>query len=284
MGFGVFPDATVLVSGDRGFVVGLAVSSSSPGSRDVTSATRWESLNPAVASVQGGTIMAQSSGQAELRGFYQQFTATSRVTVLASSAVRQFSMPTSLTCWPGETFDWKAEALLDSGAVLYPTAITWRSLDDAIVTVTTMEIHNSTGTISTDAAIRCRAGGSTRFEATYAGRTAVAAVTVRPPQDLIELRGSSLREANGATISGVTIFYLLDTASSATIQFETRDRANVTRILGTSSQTVTRGSGTVNLTHTLAAGSSSNVCENVTMTLPGAAPIRASNPVPCPGL
>lgn len=282
--FGVFPDSVLLVSGDRGWVLGSAVFTSSPGSQDVTSATRWEPSNLAVTSVQGNIITAVAPGEAEVRGFYQRFSATTRVTVLAPSSVRQFSMPALLTCWPGETFDWKAEAVLDTGAVHYPTAINWRSMNDAIVTVATREVQNSTGAISTDAAITCRSGGSTRFEATYAGRTAVTAVTVRPTQNLIEVRGVSTSASNGATISGVTVFYLLDTVPSATIQFETRDAANVTRILGTSSQTVTRGSGSVSLSHPLVAGAPSNVCVNVTMTPSGGAPIRDSGPASCPGL
>jgi hypothetical protein len=179
--FGVFPEAVLLGPGDRGWLFAQAAALPSD-PKDVTASTRWESLNPSVASVQGNIIAAILPGDAEVRASYQTFTATTRVTVFSPASIRQFSMAPELACWPTETFAWTAQAVLDSGAIVLPSSITWRSLDDRIVSVAPIEVQNSTGTIGTDARVTCRSAGAARFEATYAGRTAVAEVTVHAPR------------------------------------------------------------------------------------------------------
>lgn len=53
------------------------------------------------------------------------------------------------------------------------------ALDATIASLTTRETQVSTGGVGTEATVICRAAGTTRLEASYAGRTAVADLTVR---------------------------------------------------------------------------------------------------------
>ena len=175
--FAVYPETLRLGPGDRGWLFAQAAAVASD-PKDVTGSTRWESMNPSVASVQGNIITGILPGDAELRAAFQTFTATTHVAVFSPSSIREFTIPAERTCHPAETFAWSAQAVLDSGAIVLPSSIVWRSLDDAIVSVATVEVQNATGTIGMDAKVTCRAAGTTRVEATYAGRTATAEITV----------------------------------------------------------------------------------------------------------
>lgn len=281
--FGVFPTSILLGPGDRGWLFAqAAISPTDP--RDVTAATRWDSTNPSVVSVQGAVVTGVSPGEADLRASYQTFTATTHITVFPLSAIQQFKMAAALICWPNETFSWSAQAVLDTGVTVIPTNITWRSLDDRIVSVTPVETQNSTGTVGTDATIECRGAGSTRFEATYAGRAAVATVTVRAPRDLIEARGHSIRQAGGAVVAiGVTVFYLVESVASARIELVVRDKTDVSRVVASSSLTVAHGGGTVSLETSFPwQGTTANLCDVVEMVLASGARLRALGS-DCPG-
>jgi hypothetical protein len=273
--FAVLPDAVTLIAGDRGWVGALAAVRLEDGGQDVTAATTWESLNPSVVSVQSNILTALSPGQTEVVGRYQRLTGSVRVTVLPPSAIRQFSMAPTLLCWPGETFSWTTQTVVDGGAVVLPTAIGWRSRDERMVSVTPFEQHVGSGHIRTDAEVACRSAGTTAFEATYAGRTAVTAVTVRVPQDLIEIRGISVRQSGATLTHQVTAFYIVDSAAGATIRFESRDASDHARVLGSSSLAVARGSGTATLQNTVQ-GSGSIVCEVVDLLIAGGPAIRAA--------
>jgi hypothetical protein len=255
-------------------VLALAAADSSSLPQDVTAATTWVSISPGVASVDGNTIRAVSPGETIVRGSYRGMTGQTRVTVFPASAIRQFLIPPALFCWPGETFSWNAQVTLDSGAQISPTAIVWRSLDPGLLSVAPIEEKILSGNIGTYADVACRASGSTTIEASYAGRTAVTAVTVRAARDLIEIRGVSVGSTPGGLNHGLTVFYLLDTASAAEIRFQSRDAANPQTVLATSSRTVSRGGGTVSMQNNVPAGR--NVCEAVELLIPGSAPIRAA--------
>jgi hypothetical protein len=214
--FAVFPETVRLGPGDRGWLFAQAAAVPSD-PKDVTASTRWESSNPSVASVQGNIITAILPGDVQVRGAFQTFVAATHVTVFSPASVREFTMPKELVCWPAETFSWTAQAVLDSGDIVLPSSITWRSLDDTIAAIAPVEVQNSTGTIGMDARVTCRAAGTTRFEATYAGHTAVAQVTVRAPRDVIEVRGASATPSPTAVHKGVDVFYVLDSEPSARI-------------------------------------------------------------------
>jgi hypothetical protein len=255
------------------FALAAATSSSLP--QEVTSVTTWESSNPAVASVQGdGTLRALSPGETTVRGSYRGLRGETRVTVFAPSAIRQFSIPSALVCWPGETFSWDAQVTLDTGSVIAPTAVAWRSLDEGRLSVSPVEQKILTGNFGTSANVACRASGSTTIEATYAGRTAVTAVTVRAARDVIELRGVAISSVPGGVTHRVTVFYLLDTASAAEIRFQSRDAATPQTVLASSSRTVSRGGGTVVLQNSVAGGR--NLCEAIELLVPGAPAIRSA--------
>jgi len=272
--FATGPESVTLVVGDRGWVFALAAASQSAAPQEVTDVTTWESSNAAVASVQGNIIRALSPGETTVRGSYRGLTGQTRVSVFATSAIRQVTIPTALICWPGETFSWDAQVTLDTGTVLFPTAVAWRSLDDRMLSVAPVEDKFASGNIGTSATIACRASGSTTIEASYAGRTAVSAVTVRAARDVIEIRGSSLSSTAGGITHGVTVFYLLDSAATAEIRFQSRDAADPQTVLATSSRTVSRGGATVNMQNSMAGGR--NVCQAVELLIPGSAPIRAA--------
>lgn len=274
--FDVFPDAVLLGPGDRGWLIALFAANLNQVPQDVTAATRWESSNPAVVSVLGSTLTSLTPGEADLRASYQGRTASTHVSVFASTAVRGFSMRTTLECWPGETYSWNAEVTLDTGVKVFPTAVTWRTLDERVASVTTTEQQVTNGNVSTDAEVACRSAGATRVEATYAGRIATTTVTVRAPRDLVEIRGASQGSpAPGTRTNGVTVFYLLDSAQSAQIRFESRDASDLTRVLGVSSLAVQRGGGTVNLQNSWQ-GPAVSACEVVDLILPGGPAIRAA--------
>jgi hypothetical protein len=272
--FATGPESVTLVAGDRGWVFALAAANQSAAPQEVTDVTSWESSNPAVASVQGNVIRALSPGETTVRGSYRGLTGQTRVSVFATSAIRQFTIPTALICWPGETFSWDAQVTLDTGTLISPDAVTWRSLDDRMLSLAPVEQKFGTGNIGTSATVACRASGSTTIEASYAGRTAVSAVTVRAARDVIEIRGVSQSSTAGGITHGVTVFYLLDTASTAEIRFQSRDAANPQTVLAASSRTVSRGGGTVNMQNSVPAGR--NVCEAVELLIPGSAPMRAA--------
>src|SRR5262249_30719815 len=63
----VLPEAVQIAVGDRGFVFAEAAVSINSLPQDVTTATRWQSSNPGVASVEGSTILVHSPGEADLR-------------------------------------------------------------------------------------------------------------------------------------------------------------------------------------------------------------------------
>jgi len=282
--FAVLPNTVVLGEGDRGWQAALFAATVNQSPQDVTAATRWESANPAVVFVQGSTFTALSPGEVDLRASYQRMTASTHVSVFPASALRTFSMPAALACWPGETFSWNARATLDSGAQVSPTAITWRSLDERMASVTTREQQVGTGTISTEAEIACRSAGTAGVEAVYAGRVATTTVTVRAPRDLIELRGASEGSpAPGVRTNGVTLFYVLDSAPTATIRFESRDASDLTRILAASTLTVQRGGATVHMENRWQ-GPAVTVCEVVDLIVPGGPSIHAAGTCSPPAL
>jgi len=281
--FGVFPQTLLIAAGDRGWLIALAAPTSAAEPEDVTARTRWESTAPAVFSAQAGIVTALAPGEGDVRATYAQFSAVTRVTVFSPADIRTFSIPATLVCWPNETFSWSAQAVLNTGAIVQPTNITWTSLDERIVSLTPVETRVSTGNVGTDAAVTCRSAGTTRFEARYAGRTAAADVTVRPPRDLLQTRGTSIAGSSSGTVThGVTVFYLLDSAPAARIDFVSRDANDRTRVFGASSLPVTRGGGIVHLSNTFSwSGSTASLCEVVELVIPGSPPLRSTG-IGCP--
>jgi hypothetical protein len=232
----IHPDRVLIGPGDREVMFALAAFPTGE-PRDVSATARWESSNTAVVTMDGNEAVGVGPGEAEIRVVLGTVSATQRVTVFAPSAVSQFSSGVPGGCWPGETVSVTVYGTLTNGEPITPTNVLWQSDDPGIATITTKPTprgaysgHNGT--------ITCRAAGVTRLHATYLGRTVTRELTVRVPLDTIEARGSSsVRNGNTLTHSE-SVFYVLDSAPSARIEFATRRVADPSQVVAASSQTV----------------------------------------------
>jgi len=261
--FGVIPNALVLGPGDAVQVFGLAATSIDAPADEVTASMRLSSANPAVARIQGTTVIGVAPGETDITATFQTLTATAHTTVFAPSSVvalRIYGVGGSNPCWPNDHVEYGVTAVLEDGSQIRPVPTTWSSTSPDVAPV------DAKGFVT------CASPGSTTIRATYQGQSASVTVTVRVPQDTLESRGGG---TTGPVVRGGTVtvsdsgFYVLVSAPSATIQHQIRDGDGTVLAAGTS-QTVVRGSGPWNLKTTFTVpATATGVCSRVTMEAPG---------------
>jgi len=265
--FGVIPNALVLGPGDAVQVYGIAAANPDAPTKDVTASMRLSSANPAVARIQGTTVIGVAPGETDITATYQALTSKARTTVFAPAAVVSLKLlgvgDTVPPCWPNDHVEFLAIAVLADGSEVRPAPATWSSTSPDVAPV------DANGFVS------CASPGSTTIRATYQGQSASVTVTVRVPQDTVEYRGGG---TTGPVVRGGTVtvsdygFYVLASAGAATIRQRIFD-ADGTEIAAGSSLTVSRGSGpwTLKTTFTVPA-TAVQVCSRVTMEVAGTAP------------
>ena len=254
-------------------------------SQDVSASARWESSNTAVVSMDGNEAVGVAPGEAEIRAVLGSVSATQRVTVFTPDAVSRLTAAVLDRCWPGETSRVAAYGTLSNGDAFTPTSVIWQSDDPGIANVTTRPTPRGAYS-GWEGTLTCHATGVTRIRAIYLGRTVTTELTVRVPADVIESRGSaSVRNGNILTHSE-NVFYVLDSAPSARIEFTTRRRTDPSRIIATGSQSISRGSAFATLQHSFewpASQSDSELCRTLEMIVPGSPPIRPAQFQQCDG-
>lgn len=262
--FGTIPNALVLGPGDVTQVYGLAESTAAAGGVDVTASMRLSSANPSIARVDGTRVIGVAPGETDITATYQTMTATVHATVFAPSAVAAltlYGVSGGSACWPNDRVQFGVYAVLDNGTRITPAPVTWTSTNSAAAPV------DQTGTVT------CASPGSTTIEVGYQGRTASVGVSVRAPQDALELRASGI---SGGTIRGNTVtasengFYVLESGSAAVIRQQILDGDGSELVTG-ASRTVPHGSGSWTLATTFVVPARATaICTRTTMEIIGA--------------
>ncbi|MEQ1689887.1 MAG: Ig-like domain-containing protein [Gemmatimonas sp.] len=163
----VSPSATTLTAAGEVTTLSAQVrlSNGSVGTQSVT----WSSTNPAVATVNAGTVTAVSSGQTTINATAAGVTGSATITVAIPTVQTVTVTPATATLTAvGQTRAMAAEVRLSNGA-LGSQAPTWSSTNTSIATV------------STTGVVTAVASGQTNIVATIGTVTGQAAITVALP-------------------------------------------------------------------------------------------------------
>ena len=146
---------------------------SANGERGSVIADQWVSTNPAVLTVTrrgdtDATVTAVGLGTASIEGTYRGFTLTATITVVATVARIDVTLPTYRPA-VGQTAQATAVVYTDRGVVLPGAAVTWQSADPGVASV------------SSSGVVTALAPGIVRISATLDGITGSAIIEVLPP-------------------------------------------------------------------------------------------------------
>ena len=261
--FIIVPEEIVFGPGDTAAVVGLAGATINSTAVDVTDRMTLESSNPAVVRIDGTRAIGVSAGQADIRATFQGLQATVPARVFPPSAVSRlvlFGTGGSNPCWPNDQLGLGVDVVLDDGMRVSARGVNWRSSAPGVASV------DSSGNVT------CINPGQAVVEASYQGRTVSTTVSVRVPEDSLELRGFSTtgRPQPGNTVRvGRDGFYVLVSAMSGEIvqSVATPEGAAVAPDV---TFPIQRGSGPWHLTTTFTVPSGvSAFCTRVVMRIHG---------------
>lgn len=233
----VAPTSVTLAVGDTVRLVATARSTS--GAAMPAAAITWQSANPAVASVtaQGLVTAIAPGGPVAFTATSGAVQGTAQVTVTPAPVASITIAPASATLTVGETQTLAATLRDARGTLLTDRAVSWSSSNSAVASV-------SQGGAVTAVGI----GGPVSITATSEGRTASAAVTVRPvPAARVVLTAPGaefndpstvtvsvqVQDAAGQNLTGRTVTWTSDSVHVATVDASgvvRSVRAGVTRI------------------------------------------------------
>jgi hypothetical protein len=211
---------------------------------DLTASVEWRSSAAGVATVDGGLVTARAAGSAVVSAEDPEtgVTATCDVEVVTAEVTGVVVAPATVSIALGRTQELTATATLDDGtSVDVTTSVTWSSTDEGVVTVTAGGV------------IEGVAEGEADVEATLAGYTGRAEITVTPPEvDTIELVPATLEVAVGRSATMEAFGTLTDGSGPVDITAQTiweSDTPSVARIDGAGLISgVALGSATVTVT------------------------------------
>jgi uncharacterized protein YjdB len=195
---------SIFFTGGSSLMVGQAVQLAaterltSSTTQDVTSASTWQSSNPAVATVSGaGLVTAASLGSAVITATSQSVAGTLLVSVVANT-VRSILVVGPNTLAIGQTSALSAAAsTTTSGIQVVTGGVAWLSSKPDVASV------------SSDGVLTATAPGTTTISATYAGVTGSLTVTV------VNLVATSIAFFGPTTVTSGTPTQLMATAMFA---------------------------------------------------------------------
>jgi uncharacterized protein YjdB len=215
----------------------------------------WTSSNTAVATVApNGSVTAVAPGTATITAASEGRTGSATVTVSPVPVANVTVSPSTVSLTTGATQQITVTTSDASGNVLTGRTVTWQSANTAVATVTQSGLITAVGP------------GSTTVTATSEGKTGTVSVTVTPPPvGSVTITPSTatvnvafttqltatVRDVNGATVSGASVTWSTDSPLIATVS----QTGVVTGLSpGTATITATSGgkSGTATITVQLA--------------------------------
>lgn len=189
--------------------------------RDVT----WASTNPSVATINANTGMltAVASGTASVTASVigDPASGSTTITVSVVQVARVDIAPTTVTLSPGQTSQFTATAYdANTPPNVLVGAISWRTNNSAVATVTTSGLVTAVGSGSTT--ILATAGGVTGTAVVTVASVPVGSVTVTPsapnmfPGDVLTLTATA-RDAGGNVVPGRPATWVSSNTSAATV-------------------------------------------------------------------
>ncbi|MDQ2890432.1 MAG: Ig-like domain-containing protein [Gemmatimonadota bacterium] len=201
----------------------------------------WASSAPQIATVDSsGRVTGVAAGTATITGTSEGKSAASSVTVGLVPVAAVAVSPGAASLTTGQAAAFTATASDANGNVLSGRLFTWSSANTAIATVSAQGLVTAAGpgTTTITAAAEGKTG-SAQIVVTPVAATPVASVAVSPPTASVIVGGNvtlsaTLRDANGATLSGRTV-----TWSSSAAQVATVSNTGVVTAVATGTATIT---------------------------------------------
>ena len=208
----------------------------------------WKSSNPAVAAVSvSGTITAIAAGSATITATSDGASGTALVTVtaLAPSAATVTVSPTPVTLSASGTQTLSAVVRDGSGGTMSGAAVTWKSSDASVATVSASGVV--TAVAAGSATITASSGSASGSAAVTVGATQPGAtsVTVTPGSLSLAVGGTrtlnaTVRDGAGSVVGGATVEWKSSNAAVATVS-----ASGVVTAVAIGSATITATSGGV---------------------------------------
>lgn len=201
----------------------------------------WASSAPQIAAVDtSGTVTAVAAGTATITGTSEGKTASAAITVAVVPVASVAVTPGSATLTIAQSASLSAVTTDANGNILNGRQVTWSSVNTAVATVSALGLVTATGAGSTTISATANGKiGSAQVVVTSPTPTPVASVAVSPSSASLAIGGTvtlsaTVRDANGATLSGHTV-----TWSTSASQFATVSSSGVVTAVAAGAATIT---------------------------------------------